>query len=108
MALSFNPEIVWRRLVRIVLDASGGDHAPRETVAGAIAAARASGDQIILVGAEAAIRAELARHDLTNLDLPVVDAPEMIEMTRTSGAGDSAQAQLVGCGRAAAGARRGR
>ncbi len=67
--------------MRIVLDASGGDHAPQETVAGAIAAARASGDQIILVGVEAAIRAELARHDTTNLDLPVVDAPEMIEMT---------------------------
>lgn len=67
--------------MRIVLDASGGDHAPQATVAGAVAAAQTSGDQIILVGAEAAIRAQLAQHDLTNLDLPVVDAPEMIEMT---------------------------
>ena len=63
--------------VRIVLDASGGDHAPQATVAGAIAAARAWGDQIILVGDEASIRAELAKHDTSNLDLPVVDAPEM-------------------------------
>ncbi|MCA0354579.1 MAG: phosphate acyltransferase PlsX [Chloroflexi bacterium] len=67
--------------MRIVLDASGGDHAPQATVAGAIAAARAWGDQIILVGDEASIRAELAKHDTSNLDLPVVDAPEMIEMT---------------------------
>jgi glycerol-3-phosphate acyltransferase PlsX len=67
--------------VRIVLDASGGDHAPQATIAGAVAAARASGDQIILVGEQASLRAELARHDTTNLDLPVVDAPELIEMT---------------------------
>nr|MBP8252968.1 hypothetical protein [Herpetosiphon sp.] len=64
--------------MRIVLDASGGDHAPQATVAGAIAAARATQDQIILVGNEQAIRAELAKHDTTNLDLPVVNAPEII------------------------------
>ena len=67
--------------MRLVLDASGGDHAPAATVAGAVAAARASGDQIILVGEEVSIRAELAKHNTTGLDLPVVNAPEMIEMT---------------------------
>ncbi|HEY1013973.1 MAG TPA: phosphate acyltransferase PlsX, partial [Herpetosiphonaceae bacterium] len=67
--------------MRIVLDASGGDHAPAATVAGAVAAARASGDQIILVGDEPSIRAELARHATDGLDLPVVHAPEQIEMT---------------------------
>ncbi len=67
--------------MRIVLDASGGDYAPQATVAGAVAAARASGDQIILVGKEDEIRAELARHDTSGLDLPVVHAPDIIEMT---------------------------
>lgn len=67
--------------MRIVLDASGGDHAPQATVAGAVSAARATHDQIILVGDDHAIRAELAKHDTTNLDLPVVNAPEIIEMT---------------------------
>lgn len=67
--------------MRIVLDASGGDHAPAATVAGAVAAARAHGDQIILVGDEPSLRAELANHDTAGLDLPVVHAPSVIGMT---------------------------
>ena len=67
--------------MRIVLDASGGDHAPAATVAGAVKAARQDRDQIILVGDETAIRSELAHHETAGLDLPVVHAPEIIEMT---------------------------
>jgi glycerol-3-phosphate acyltransferase PlsX len=57
----------------------GGDHAPRVVVEGAVAAARELGVHPILIGAEAAIRAELARFSaLPPID--VVDAPEVIEM----------------------------
>ena len=47
--------------VKIVVDAMGGDHAPEVVVAGAIAEARAHGTQIILVGIEDRIRAELSK-----------------------------------------------
>lgn len=66
--------------MRLVLDAMGGDHAPHEIVAGAVAYARQSGHTVILVGREDLVRAELARHDTTGLDLPVVHAPETIQM----------------------------
>jgi len=66
--------------VRIVLDAAGGDHAPEQPVRGAVMAARELGCQIVLVGPEAAIRAELAKHRTAGLDLEVLDAPEVIEM----------------------------
>lgn len=66
--------------MRIALDAMGGDHAPAETVAGAIAAARAYGVEVALVGRTAAIAAELAKHDTAGLALPIVEAPDVIEM----------------------------
>jgi len=66
--------------VRIVLDAAGGDHAPEQPVRGAVMAARELGCQIVLVGPEAAIRSELAKHRTAGLDLEVLDAPEVIEM----------------------------
>ena len=66
--------------MRIILDAIGGDHAPEQIVAGAVEAARELNVEIVLVGPEAPIRAELAKHATGGLSLPVVDAPEMIEM----------------------------
>ncbi|MGC2241048.1 MAG: phosphate acyltransferase PlsX [Acidimicrobiia bacterium] len=63
-------------MVRIALDAMGGDNAPSETVAGAVEAARADVD-VVLVGHHHIIEAELAKHDVR---LPIVDAPEIIEM----------------------------
>lgn len=66
--------------VRIVLDAAGGDYAPEQPVRGAVMAARALGCAVTLVGPEPAIRAELAKHPTANLDLTVVDAPEVIGM----------------------------
>ena len=53
--------------MRIVLDAMGTDHAPGVDVEGGVRAARALGHEIILVGREDAIRAELARHDTAAL-----------------------------------------
>jgi glycerol-3-phosphate acyltransferase PlsX len=67
-------------MLRIALDAMGGDHAPAATVAGAVAAARAYGVEVALVGRTAALEAELARHQTAGLALPIVEAPETIAM----------------------------
>lgn len=60
----------------IALDAMGGDLAPREPVAGAVAAAE-KGVELVLVGDRPRLEAELARLDAT---LPVVHAPDVIGM----------------------------
>ncbi len=62
--------------MRIALDAMGGDHAPRVTVHGAWLAAQA-GVEVVLVGDEARLRAELARHGAR---LPIHHAPDAIRM----------------------------
>jgi phosphate acyltransferase len=67
-------------MMRIAIDAMGGDHAPAEPVAGAVAAARALGVEVALVGRTAAIEAELAKHDTAGLALPIIEAPDLIEM----------------------------
>lgn len=67
-------------VVRIALDAMGGDNAPGEIVLGAIQAAREYGIGVSLVGREEAIRAELAKHDTAGLDLPIIHTDEVIEM----------------------------
>ena len=61
---------------RIALDAMGGDHAPSETVAGAVDAAR-RGVDVLLVGARDLLEEELAGYDI---DLAVADAPDVIGM----------------------------
>lgn len=66
--------------MRIVLDAMGSDAYPIPDVAGAVLAAREWGDEIVLVGQEDKIRAELARYDIAGLKLEVVHAPQVIEM----------------------------
>jgi len=66
--------------VRVALDAMGGDNAPGEVVLGAIQAARELSMGVYLVGREDAIRAELAKHDTSGLDLPIVHTDEFIEM----------------------------
>lgn len=54
----------------------GGDHAPMETVAGAVDAA-ARGVDVVLVGNQEQLEGELAEHDTA---LPIVDAPDVIGM----------------------------
>ncbi|BCL82538.1 phosphate acyltransferase [Ktedonobacteria bacterium brp13] len=66
--------------VRVALDAMGGDKGPSEAVLGAIQAARAYHIGVYLVGNEVLIKAELAKHDTTGLDLPIVHTDEVIEM----------------------------
>lgn len=66
----------------IALDAMGGDHAPREIVAGALLAAKEYPVEIILVGQEEVIRRELAAlNEPSPRGIEVVDAREVVEMT---------------------------
>src|SRR6202171_3137641 len=70
-------------MVRIALDAMGGDHAPLAPVAGAVRAARAWGDEIQLVCRATEVRAARQQQgDLTGVGhlLQIVHAPEVIEM----------------------------
>lgn len=65
--------------MRIVVDAMGGDYAPGEIVSGAVQAARDFGDEIILVGREAEVKAALAANgSLPNIR--VVHASQVIDM----------------------------
>src|SRR5215472_557883 len=66
--------------IRVALDAMGGDKAPGEVVLGAVQAAREYSMGVYLVGREEVIRAELAKHDTSGLDLPIVHTDEVIEM----------------------------
>lgn len=58
----------------------GGDHAPQVTVDGAVQAARTSKHEIILVGREAELNAELAKYNTKNLLITVHNATETIDM----------------------------
>ena len=66
------------RMVRIAVDAMGGDHAPAETVKGAIQAARELGVEIILVGPQAEMDREFRKHDTVGLPVRIVNASEFI------------------------------
>ena len=66
--------------VWVALDAMGGDNAPWQIVQGGVEAAREQGLGVLLVGPEARLRAELARHDTNGLDLDVVNADQVIGM----------------------------
>jgi glycerol-3-phosphate acyltransferase PlsX len=66
--------------MKIVVDAMGGDQAPAVAVDGAVEAARDTGLEIILVGRQEAIGAELSRHDTSGLSIEVHHASQVIEM----------------------------
>ncbi|HKX16865.1 MAG TPA: phosphate acyltransferase PlsX [bacterium] len=70
-------------MMRVALDAMGGDHAPREIVAGAAEAVRDLDVEVILVGPAERLKDEL-RHLPTPQRRPdalrIVDAPEVIGM----------------------------
>jgi len=67
--------------LRLAVDAMGGDHAPRELVAGAVEAARRDSDiEILLVGREDEIRAELDGHGDVPSTVRVVHAKDVVSM----------------------------
>ncbi len=65
--------------VRIAVDATGGDYAPAEVVAGAIRAKEELGIEVILVGDADQIKASVSQLDLLN-DIEIVPAEGTIEM----------------------------
>ncbi len=92
----------------MALDAMGGDHAPAAAVEGAVRAARAWGYEVQLVGREDVVWAELAKHSLEGIAhlLPVVHAPEVVEMHEHPAAAVRAKrhsSMAVGLGRVKSG-----
>lgn len=68
-------------MVRIAVDAMGGDHAPGSIIDGALAAARHLDLGLLLTGPAERIRAELSRHaDADQLSIRILDAPDVIGM----------------------------
>ena len=64
----------------VALDAMGGDNAPSEIVKGAVEAVKESDRVIVkLVGAEEAVKAELAKYEYDAERISVVNATEVIE-----------------------------
>jgi len=66
--------------MRVAVDVMGGDNAPHVEVEGAVAAAREFGIPVTLVGDQERVRAELARHNCTGLDISVRHASEVVGM----------------------------
>ena len=68
-------------LVRVAVDAMGGDNAPFVTVKGAVDAIKESDSlKVFLVGQEDAVNAELAKYEYDKNRIEVVNATEIIEM----------------------------
>jgi glycerol-3-phosphate acyltransferase PlsX len=66
--------------IRLVIDAMGGDYAPKEVVTGAVQGAREHDVRITLVGDPIAIQHELSELNTEGLSFDVIDAPEVIRM----------------------------
>lgn len=66
---------------RVAIDAMGGDRGPAVIVQGAVDGARRFGTPILLVGDTGRIREALDSHDHAGVEIEVIDAPQVIEMT---------------------------
>lgn len=66
--------------MKVAVDAMGGDYAPEEIVKGAVEAVVKDGTQIILVGKEERVQAELNKYHYPPELISCVHAPESIEM----------------------------
>ncbi|MGD0375484.1 MAG: phosphate acyltransferase PlsX [Streptosporangiaceae bacterium] len=66
--------------VTIAVDAMGGDHAPAEIVAGAVAAARSGGLRIVLTGRPGLLRPLLAKHGAVD-EMRIVSAEDALGMS---------------------------
>ena len=64
--------------MRMILDGMGGDHAPASVVEGAILAMKEMEHEIVIVGQQELIEAELKKHKYDHQRLSVVDAREVI------------------------------
>jgi len=66
--------------IRIAVDAMGGDFAPAAEVAGAVKACQDWGCDVILVGDQALLEAELRKHATANLKIAVQHASQVVGM----------------------------
>jgi glycerol-3-phosphate acyltransferase PlsX len=66
-------------MIRIALDAMGGDHAPHEVVKGAVAALREQQVELVLVGQGDIMRRELEKHGRDS-KISLVEASEVVTM----------------------------
>lgn len=70
-----------QELVRVVVDAMGGDNAPQETVKGAVDAVNLRNDiKVILTGCQELVEGELSKYTYPKDRIKVVNASEVIEM----------------------------
>jgi glycerol-3-phosphate acyltransferase PlsX len=67
-------------MIRLAIDAMGGDFAPREIIAGAVQGARKLGIHVLLVGDPASIKVELDRLDCTGIAIEIESAATVIGM----------------------------
>jgi len=68
-------------MIKIAVDAMGGDNAPHAVVSGAVHAARELGVGIILVGIEQSIKTELKKHIHTkSLPIEIRNATQVVDM----------------------------
>ena len=68
-------------LVRVAVDAMGGDNAPFVTVKGSVDAVKENSNlKVFLVGQEEAVNSELSKYDYPKDKIEVVNATEVIEM----------------------------
>ena len=66
-------------MIKVAVDAMGGDLAPVEMVAGAVEAVNAKpGIQVLLVGQEAVVNKELSKYTYNKEQIQVVNATEVI------------------------------
>lgn len=71
---------IMSEITKVVLDAMGGDNAPKEMVKGAVeAVSKEAGLKVILVGREEEITSELASYNYKKEQIEVVNATEVIE-----------------------------
>ena len=98
-------------MIRIAVDAMGGDHAPSAIVDGAVAAVRHLDMQVALIGSTSRVLAALEPHaDWRALSIDVIDAPDVVGMEeapaaalrRKPRASIRVAAECVSSGRAAA------
>jgi len=97
-------------MVRIAVDAMGGDHGPSVIVNGALAAARHLDIELVLVGQTKALEDALSRElDRSSIRVDIVDAPDVVGMhespaltRRRAGSSIRMAADLVARGEAAA------
>ncbi len=67
-------------LIKVAVDAMGGDNAPAEIVKGAVEAVQESKKiKVFLVGREEAVRVELAKYTVPEGQIEIVNAAEVIE-----------------------------